>query len=49
VEGEELVLQGHVLRAERVQGRRIGRIRITMGGAAGAGRGRVDGQPGVEP
>ncbi|MEX2659123.1 MAG: hemolysin family protein [Acidimicrobiales bacterium] len=28
-EGEELVVQGHVLRAEKVQGRRIGRIRIS--------------------
>lgn len=28
-EGETVVVDGHVLRAERVQGRRIGRIRIT--------------------
>jgi CBS domain containing-hemolysin-like protein len=48
VEGEELVLQGHVLRAERVQGRRIGRIRITMGAGTGAGEGRVDVESGVE-
>lgn len=27
-EGEELVVDGHVLRAEKVQGRRIGRVRI---------------------
>lgn len=30
-EGEELVVQGHVLRAEEVQGHRIGRVRITIG------------------
>lgn len=30
-EGEELVVCGHVLRAEKVQGRRIGRVRITIG------------------
>ncbi len=28
-EGETVVVDGHVLRAERVQGRRIGRVRIT--------------------
>lgn len=28
-EGEELVVSGHVLRAEKVQGRRIGRVRIS--------------------
>jgi CBS domain containing-hemolysin-like protein len=28
-EGEELVVAGHVLRAEKVQGRRIGRVRIS--------------------
>jgi CBS domain containing-hemolysin-like protein len=33
-EGEELVVAGHVLRAERVQGRRIGRVRISAAGAA---------------
>ncbi len=34
-EGEELVVRGHVLRAEKVQGRRIGRVRITMAGEPG--------------
>jgi hypothetical protein len=28
VEGEQVTADGHVLRAERVQGRRIGRVRI---------------------
>jgi CBS domain containing-hemolysin-like protein len=30
VEGESVDVDGHVLRAERVQGRRIGRVRITV-------------------
>jgi CBS domain containing-hemolysin-like protein len=30
VEGETVVVDGHRLRAERVQGRRIGRVRITL-------------------
>jgi CBS domain containing-hemolysin-like protein len=29
VEGESVTAVGHVLRAERVQGRRIGRVRVT--------------------
>ena len=37
-EGEEVEVHGHVLRAEKVQGRRIGRIRIGIG-AAGQERG----------
>ena len=38
-EGEELELLGHVLRAEKVQGRRIGRIRITIGATPAGERG----------
>jgi len=29
-EGETIEIDGHLLRAERVAGRRIGRVRITM-------------------
>ncbi len=38
VEGETVEADGHVLRAERVQGRRIGRVRITPCGAGEQGR-----------
>jgi CBS domain containing-hemolysin-like protein len=33
VEGETVEIQGHTLRAERVQGRRIGRVRVTIAAA----------------
>jgi CBS domain containing-hemolysin-like protein len=43
-EGEEAEVDGHRLVAERVQGRRIGRVRISAAAPAASSEGESDGQ-----